>query len=564
MKVLILLIRTKLKIVRALVFEKSRSALIRNVSMSVVLAAMLYASYLFFHDLIFRYVVNLEDIGFLLIERLVSTGFLFFFFMLIFSSFVTAFATLFRSSETEYLFSTPVTELQLFTGKFVDILVYSSWAILVMALPILYSYAKIREFGAREYALTGFVVLLPFIVIAISLGTILAFLSTYESRRMSLWKLVLLSGLVFSLLVYSMVRFSRPTELVIPFTDDFRALNIFINNFRMNSHPLTPNFWLIQSLRSLVYGDYGDFVLYSSALMTTALFSVALLYATADRIFFKTWVDTTERRMIRRFREAEKSRANPGFFSRPAKSQFRALLNKDFLIFVRDPGQWSQLFLILALLSIYFVVLGFMPEEIEIEQWRTIIFLMNFGFCSFVLATLAIRFVYPSISLEGDSFWVLGSAPLSVATLFKEKLLSSFAVFIVITEFIALVSGLMLRLETLYIVLTIAGIALMSLSLLSLSVGFGAAYPDFSERNPSRIASSPGGILTIVVSLFYLALMILLLTIPSYRYTVYLVSGGDFPGTELAVSAAAALVLNVVTIVLPLRFGAESLARREF
>jgi len=564
MKVLILLIRTKLKIVRALVFEKTRSAVIRNAAMTAVLAAMLYASYLFFHDLIFRYVVNLEDIGFLLIERLVSTGFLFFFFMLIFSSFVTALATLFRSSETEYLFSTPITDLQLFTGKFIDILVYSSWAILVMALPILYSYAKIREFGTREYALTGFVVLLPFIVIAVSLGTILAFLSMYASKRMSMRKLLFLSGLVFLSLVYSMVRFSRPTELVIPFTEDFRALNLFINNFRMNSHPLTPNFWLIQSLRSLVYGDYRDFALYSSALMSTALFSVTLLYATADRIFFRTWVDTTERRMIRRFREAEKSRYNPGFFSRPAKSQFRALLNKDFLMFVRDPGQWSQLFLILALLSIYFVVLGFMPEEIEMEQWRTIIFLMNFGFCSFVLATLAIRFVYPSISLEGDSFWVLGSAPLSVTTLFKEKLLSSFVVFIVITEFIALVSGLMLELETLYLVLTIGGIALMSLSLLSLSVGFGAAYPDFSERNPSRIASSPGGILTIVVSLFYLALMMFLLAVPSYRYTVYLVSGGDFPMKELLVSVAAVLVLNVVTIVFPLRFGAKSLAGREF
>jgi len=72
----------------------------------------------------------------------------------------------------------------------------------------------------------------------------------------------------------------------------------------------------------------------------------------------------------------------------------------------------------------------------------------------------------------------------------------------------------------------------MSISLSSLAVGFGAAFPDFSERNPSRIASSPGGILTIVVSLFYIGIMMTLLAVPSYRYTAYLTAGGEFPYNE--------------------------------
>ena len=564
MHTLTILLKVKLKFILALLFEKSRNARIRNVSMLIVLGAMLYASYIFFHDLIFKYVANLEDIGFLLIERLISTGFLLFFFMLIISSFVTALATLFRSSETEYLFSTPVSELVLFTSKYIDIVVYSSWAILIMALPILYSYAKVRDFGTLEYMLTGLVVLLPFIIFATTLGTLFAVLAAYISKRLSLKKLLIICGLVFSALIYSVIFFSRPTELVIPFTEDFRALNLFMNNFQMNSHPLTPNFWLIQGLRSLVHHNYIDFLLYSSALISSAAFSFSVMYVFADRIFFKTWLASTEESQTKKGRALGYQQFGTAFLSKPTSSQIHALLNKDILLFIRDPGQWAQLFLLLALLTLYFVNLHFIPEDIEIEQWRTIISIMNFGFCGFFLATLAIRFVYTSFSMEGDSIWVLGSAPLSTSELFREKFWSSFVVFIVITELIVLLSGFMLKLEGLYQLLTISGIFLMSLALSCLAVGFGAAFPDFSERNPSRIASGPGGILTVVISLFYIGLMMVLLAVPCYKYTEYLISGGDFPLGSIIFSVAGAIVLNVVTITVPLWIGAKSVAKREF
>ena len=166
--------------------------------------------------------------------------------------------------------------------------------------------------------------------------------------------------------------------------------------------------------------------------------------------------------------------------------------------------------------------------------------------------------------MEGDSIWVLGSAPLSISALFREKFWSSFVLFIVITELIAFLSGFMLKLEGLYQLLTISGIFFMSLALSCLAVGFGATFPDFSERNPSRIASGPGGILTVVVSMFYIGLMMVLLAVPCYKYTEYLISGGDFPLESIIFSVAGAIILNVVTITVPLWIGAKSVAKREF
>jgi len=563
MHTLRVLVLTKLRIMAKIVFDTRRTALIRTFSMTVFIALLLFAAYLFFYGFIFKYVVSLEDVGYLLIERLISTGFLVFFYMLIISSFVTALATLFRSHETEYLFSTPVTANQVFLGKYIDILVYSSWSILLMALPILYSYAKIREFGLREYVLTGIMVLLPFVVFATTIGTLFALLAIFVSKRFSLKRLVIGAAIVFAVLIYAVMHFARPSAFVIPFTEDFRALNIFLNNFRLNSHPLTPNFWLIQSLRSLVYHEYGDFILYGSAIISSALFSFAFLHVIADRLFFPAWLTSNEESILSRG-AAGGHLLGERFFGQAPRSQARALLNKDILLFIREPGQWAQLFLLLALLAVYFANLHFIPDDIEIEQWRTIIFLMNFSFCGFLLATVAIRFVFPSISLEGDCIWVLTSAPVSTRTLFREKFTASFTVFLAIGWCIILVSGYLLRLEAMYRLLTVSGIFLMSLSLSCIAVGFGAAYPDFGERNPNRIASSPGGILTVIVSLFYIGIMMTLLAIPSYLYTRFMVSGGTFPRTTILAAALATLLVNAVSTVVPLWMGAKALAEREY
>lgn len=548
----------KLKLWMAALFDPSRDALVRNGATGLVLTGLLYTAYRFFHDLIFSYIAEVEDIGILLIDRLVSTGFLAFFLMLIVSSFIAAIAVMFRSDETEYLLSTPVTDLELFTSRFADTVMYSSWAILVMALPMLLAYARVRAFGILEYGCAGLFVLPPFVLIATSVGAMFALGAVTLSRRIGLRKLIPAGVAVFAGLVYGFVVLSRPTDLQIPFNEDFRSLNLFINNFHLNSHPFTPNYWLVQGLESLAGGRPGDFVLYAAALLSTAGLTLSLLYLLAQRVFLNAWLASSEESAVR-------TGAGAAPFSiTPPSSRSRAILAKDLALFLRDPSQWAQLLIILLLLAVYFLNLRLVPTDIEIEHWRSIVALMNFGFTGFVLATLAVRFIYPSISLEGNSFWVIGSAPIPVGELFRAKFWSSFLAFSLISEPFALLAGLMLQLDGLYLALTVSGILLMSMTLSSLAVGFGAAFPSFAETDPSRIASSPGGVLTIMVSLGYVGSMTALTGVPLYRYTGYLVSGSGFPAMTIAVCASLMLVLNGGLMMFALRLGARSLARREF
>ncbi len=564
MKELRVLLRTKLIILNAILFDRQPKYVIRNLSMFLVLFALIYVSYLFFYHLIFEYLVVIEDIGSLLIDRLVSAGFLVFFILLIVSAFVSSLGTLFRSAETEYLFSSPVSVKNLFTGKFFDIVIFSSWAILVMALPILYSYAKIKYFGTVQYALAGIMVLLPFVLIAASIGTMLALIGILASKYVGMKSLIAIFSVIFAGLIYAVIAFSQPTQLEIQFTEDFRALNLFLNNFNINSNPFTPNFWVIQCLRALVLKSAKEFLLYSFALISSALFFVSLLYFYVERSYFRTWLVSMEQFRTLRHQTESPARSRAGLLTSSSGSQITALLKKDILLFLRQPGQWSQFLLIMTLLALYFINLRYIPQDIEIEQWRTILFIMNFGFCGFVLATLSVRFIYPSISLEGRSFWVPGSAPLSTATLFKEKFIISFTAFFVIAEVVGLISGSFLDIEGLYRMLTVGGIFLMSLALSSISIGLGATFPDFDEHNPSKIVSGPGGILTIVISLIYIGFMVSMLAVPAYKYTLYLVAGEAFPKTELIVSTSLIIIVNVIAITAPLKIGASSFARREF
>ena len=249
----------KLSVLKAVLFDTRKNQLVRNISTGTVLVLLFVAAYLFFYRLIFTYVVSLEEIGFLLIDRLVSIGFLAIFFMLIISSFTIAFATLFRSRETEYLFSMPISKNMLLLGKYIDIVAFSSWAIILMALPILFAYARVRDFGIVQYLLSLSLTLAPFVIIATSIGTIIAIISLYMTRFMSMRRLIFYGMTLFCLLIYAVIQFSQPNQLTIPFTEDFRALNVFLNNFRLNSHPFTPNFWMIQGLRALVLHEYSDF-----------------------------------------------------------------------------------------------------------------------------------------------------------------------------------------------------------------------------------------------------------------------------------------------------------------
>ena len=80
---------------------------------------------------------------------------------------------------------------------------------------------------------------------------------------------------------------------------------------------------------------------------------------------------------------------------------------KDARTFFRDTAQWSQMLLVVALISMYVLNFSFIEKVVQggIISGMTLHFL-NLILSGFVIVAMSARFVYPLISLEGKAFLV--------------------------------------------------------------------------------------------------------------------------------------------------------------
>ena len=525
-----------------------------------------FAGSLYFFTYMFNYLAGLQDIGILLIDKIMSIGFLAIMIMLVISNIITAVSTFYRSEETSFYFATPVSYIKVFTIRFIDNVMYSTWGVMLLGIPIIMAYGIVRGFAWWQYLVEIIFILIPFTIIPACIGigfTLLLYLVSKYVHPRSIF-MVLIAISVIGAAMY--IKLGQPASLTHSVFADWRILNRFLGSLGATSFPYLPSFWVTETLRNLAGEPNTNFSVYLFALVATMMFLLRFLFVFADRFYYKSWQASMELQSTSPAKIV-KSWNLPRFFQLPSwlPSDFRSVLAKDLKLFIRDPAQWGQFSMLLVLLIIYLVNLKHFPPNVTERFWRTVISFANFAFTGFILATLSVRFVFPNISLEGRAFWAITSSPMSIKRLFWEKFWVAFFIFALIAEVLAFISNLMLGLTGFMMILSFFSILLMSVSLTCLSVGMGAIFPRFEETNPGRIASSMGGMITTVLSLIYVGLMVIILALPTYHYSAYVLDElGTFPAREFMISGALVIILNLVTAVFPIRFGLKSLSRRDF
>jgi len=334
----------------------------------------------------------------------------------------------------------------------------------------------------------------------------------------------------------------------------------------VTSFAFLPSFWVSESLKLISIKASNTLLIYMLALVSTSVLAINLIFMIADRFYYSSWLASLEYHGSIEGKVVKRRRSS-SFFQLPTwlPADFRAVLSKDLKIFSREPAQWAQFTVLLVLLLIYLVNLKYFPTDIKDSYWKTFIGFTNFAFSGFILATLSVRFVFPNISLEGRSFWAIVSSPMRISRVFWVKFWSAFLIFLLISEVLAFVSNIMLGLRGILMILTFFSVLLMSVSLVSLSVGMGAIYPRFDERNPGKIASSVGGMLTTVLSLIYVGLMVVIAALPAQRYSIYKMDPTiPFPMFEVTLSLVMMAILNLTTTIIPLRLGFLSMKKRDY
>ncbi len=503
-----------------------------------------------------NFLLRQGELGGVFLDRLFYLGWSIIFYLLVLSNLVTGFSTFYRSPEVAFLMTLPIENKQIFRIKFIENLVYSSWAILILGIPLTLGYGALQGLAVWQYGLVFLAGILPFLFIATVTASLLLMLLVYLSRFFKMRTVFIFLGVIFTGLFYLYFSVSQQDTVLTGNLGNFRSLGRYLANLSSTSFPFIPSYWL-----SRLFMDGATLVLlerlfFSALFITTAALGWELISGLANRFYFQTY------QVMEGQGQKTKHTARSKIFQfgwGGLKPATKALVSKDLVQFLRTPQQWVQFLLLGFFIAVYLINLsrGHLTFDELSSFWRTTIYIFNFGFTGFILAALTARFVYPMISMEGRSLWILQMAPFSMKKVFVEKFWFAFFVLFTLTEVVALISNYFLGQQIEISLLASGFLFLTSLALISLSLGLGAVYAQFNESNPMKISSGYGGIITVVLSLIYVGF--------SVTSLVLLINLYQNHGSELVMGLIVGFVLILTGLYtwLPLKWGVRAIRSYE-
>lgn len=449
------------------------------------------------------YFRGVEEIGALLAGKMLGMALLAFFSILLLSNLVTSLSTFFLAKDLDMLVSAPLDWLRFYLAKLGETTLHSSWMVGLMIVPILTAYGLVFD-GGWLFPLVAVATLVPFLLLPAVVGTALTLVlvNIFPARRardiLSLLALAVMAGVVLWL------RMAQPERLARP--EGFQSLVEFIVLLRAPTHPLLPSEWaagMLMNWLGRIRDPLPPFLLWSTAAAFVTA-GAALHHALFPLGFTRAQEGADQSPARRRWQGALAGLVR---WLPPARREF---LLKDLRLFFRDTTQWSQLILLAVLLIVYIFNIRALPlftgERVPYTIITMVMFL-NQGLAGFVLAAIAARFVFPSVSLEGRQLWLLKSSPLDLRALLWSKYWIGTLPLLVLALVITVVTADILRASPFMTTMSVVTITAFTLAVTAMALGFGTLYPQFESENAAQIPTSFGGMVFMMSAVLVLALI---------------------------------------------------------
>jgi ABC-2 type transport system permease protein len=485
------------------------------------------------------YFKGVPEIGSLLAGKLLGTLLVGFLGILLLSNVVNALSTFFLARDLDLLVGAPVDWLALYTAKLIETVINSSWMVVLMALPILATYGAVYH-GGPWYPLIALGAFLPYIMVPAIIGSAVTLLlvNIFPARRtrdiLSVIAVLAASGVVI------LFRVIRPERLARP--EGFRSLVEFVSVLKSQS-PWSPSDWVQQAVMSWLTGTSDPLPFY-------------LLWSTAAALFvlgagLHWWLYPVG---FTKAQESSKQFAKSGTLSRitrrllaPMGVLRRELVLKELRVFFRDSTQWSQLILLGVLIIVYVFNVKFLPLKTDgVSQFlRNVIPFCNLLVAGFVIASVAGRFVFPGVSLEGRTWWLLRASPLDIGDLLWAKFWVGTTPLLILALLIVVVTDTLLQVNGFVFGVSVATIAGLTFAIAALALCFGTLFPQFETENAAQIPTSFGGLVFMMVSVLLIGAVVALEARPVYEY---LTDNRDTRDLVLGFGLAAALCLAATVV----------------
>lgn len=496
-----------------------------------------------------------NELGIILSLKIFQMAWIILFAMQVFSCMVSAVSAIFLAQDNEILFAAPVDGRQLYIMRYLTTTFYTSWMMIVFSLPIFAAYGTVFHASPLYWPLMA-VTVLATTLSASAFGLLLTIALVYFFPARRTKDIVMYLSLCFGVFIYIMFRLLRPEDLVNP--DRFGQFVEYLSSISTPAGPYVPAGWAANFLSLFLLERQIDWLLLALVLITPLALYV-LGEAAMVRWFLPAYTKSQESfGGYRRF-SGRKGKLSLG----------RWICRKEAIVFLRDSTEWSQIFMIAALVVVYLYNFKLLPVErspLQKEYITNIISFLNIGLVGFMVTSLSARFVYPSVGAEGGAFYLLRAAPLSMRRYILIKYLFYVVPFTVFALLLVILSDYLLQIRGPMWWITVFSSLVITWTTVALALGIGARYADF--RAESRVAAMGGfgAVVYLFAVVAYEASVIVLGSVPSYKVVRKWLQHAVIGPRDIALASlwiGGSLLVSGFLIWWILRGGADRLAKGE-
>jgi ABC-2 type transport system permease protein len=488
------------------------------------------------------FVRGIDFFGEVLSAKLLSMTFFGLTGFLILSNVITAISSFYLSKNIPFLLAKPVSIKDIIRLKALETVLNSTWMVLSFIPPVFIAYGVSYQASAVYYIAISFVFIL-FLLLTAGIGICIAHMLVrfFPARRT---KIVLLGvGMILFLLLYFTMKSIIPRTLETP--EDL--LGSFMS-FRTNS-PLFPGYWITATVLPMLRGKTPD-VFYSLVLLSNCMFFSLLSSVIGMRVF---------RKNIEKLQPSEQGPGR-GLLGGLYPDPKTAVFYKDILFFFRDAGQWSQVAIIGALVMVYIYNFKSVPIDALAGLTpfiRELMLLINMTMAGLVLSAVAARFLYTSVSLEGEAFWIIRTSPVNISRFLWSKFLYGCLAVTLIIVLVVFFTNLAIKVTGLLMYASIGTTLLLCISVSGLGTGLGAIYPKFRYENIASVSMSLGGMAFMV-----LAFLVVLITLSLEAWIFYILHAGPDSAGKIQIGLCIIFILaiNTAAFLLPMKIGVKRLS----
>lgn len=412
----------------------------------------------------------------------------------------------YRARDTRLLLAAPLSPGGLYALRSLETFTLTSWSLGVVGLPALLALGTTYRQDAAFYAY-GAVVLMGFAALTGACGALVTTVAGAALRRTPS-RLAVAATVAVLLLAFAAI----VGRNLVPSTADFQVI---FEPGLLNGKPASIKFleakfglWPSHPFAAALYtratgGAAGSAATWWALWLAPlgALLGAATL---GRRLYGRTLPVMAESFVLT---AVLSPRAAATRFPRWLSGPVGALIERDLTALARSPHELGRAAFIALLLLLYtsFIVVAPLREVGDRPQAVARLLLFTVIASGYFITAFGLRFVFPSLSLEGRVAWVFFSSPVSVFRLVLARAVLYVALLSVTVVPIAMIGVVRLVREP-GLVATMAALQLLlAAATATVLLAFGAAWPDFREPNPETLSTSGGGLAGTVVCLVYVA-----------------------------------------------------------